>query len=485
MRGRLNADAARRFFTMSRVRLFLLLAVAVLLLVIGLSAWLWDSSTRTHHLTITGGNAALNRHKVAEHLKRHGRELHLAVDIRPTEGTPEAVRRVQAKELDLALVNGLMRFPDASDVRQVATLTYEPVHLLVKRESAKQVADFYAFLNGKSVDVGPQGFETGLLAEAVLKFLGLKAARPGDAVGVQLSRLGIDGLFAKLDELERAPLAEREALRAAFPDAVFHGSTLPSPLAQRLIKLGQYELVPLPFAKAFAQVTVDEEELDRDHIDQIHVEPSVIPAYTYGGTPAAPSADCPTLGSPLIVIVHKDVPDEVVTRILDRIFDGPVERLYHPPALADVAPTYPFHPAALAYRDRDKPIVRSDVSDLVQQLFSVVGPLFGGCLGLYGYYRWRQVLRFLHYFRRLQELDMAAKGFFDPPGIPPADPERVRWIEEELQMLQRKAVEDFCRNYFYGEGVLENFLSLLAETRDVLRRRTAASHFPHDPAPQS
>lgn len=461
----------KKYFRFRRITMIVLLVTGIVLIATGLSAWLWVPRTITYEIQVTGGNAALNRHEVAEYLKRHSSELNLEIEIVPTEGTPEAVRKVQAKELDLALVNGLLRFPKADNVRQVATLTIEPAHLLVKGEEfAKKVADDYANLEGKKVDVGPAGYETAMLAGAVLKFLRLKIAQPGEKDGVQLTDFGIDKLFAQLDRLEKAPQDKKAELKATLPDAVFHGSTLPSTLAQQLIRVGDYKLVELPFAKSFAQISVEEEDLDRDHIDQIHAEPAVIPAYSYGGNPPEPKSDCRTLGAPLIVIAHKDVPDEVIARLLPRFYSGPIGRLYNPPDLDDVTPTYPFHSASIAYRDSDQPIVRADVVDLVQQIFSVIAPIAGGFLALYGYYRWRQMLRFLDYFRRLQRLDLIAKGLLKEDNLPPDGPERVRYLEGELEVLQRKAIDDFCQNYFYGEGVLENFLSLLSETRDYLRR---------------
>ncbi|MGF1582502.1 MAG: hypothetical protein ACFCD0_24525 [Gemmataceae bacterium] len=506
----------RQFIENSRIRVIALLVVGLLLIAVGLVAWLYVPTTQTYSIKVTGGNVALNRHKIVAYLERHQSELNLNVSIQPTEGTPEAVRLVQSGELDMAVVNGLLKFPEAENVRQVATITIEAVHLLVKSEYADKVTADYSKLNGLSMDVGPDGFETAFMARSVLKFLRLKPARtvaktevrPGlsrliaqavavqslttttgptatisrtlvagevldfdaSGLGVRLTELGIAGLFAHLDKLENAPAEKVAQLRTKLPDAVIHVSTLPSSLADRLIRVGKYKLVPLRFARAFAQITVDEEDRDRDHIDQIHTESTVIPAYTYGGNPPVPLADCPTLGAPLVLIANKDVPDEVISRLLPRIFEGPVQRLYKPPTLDSVAPTYPLHPASITYRDRDKPIVRADVVDLIQQISSVLAPIVGGLLALWGYYRWRQTLRFLEYFRQLQQLDLIAKGLLAPENIPPVGIERVRYLEGELETLQRKAIEDFCENYFYGDGVFDNFLALLFETRDFLRR---------------
>lgn len=473
----------RRFIKISRLRLLAMLLTGLVLIALGLFAWVGAPGSENYRVRMTGGNAALNRHKVAEYLKRHSTELNLDVEIYPTEGTPEAVRLVEAGEIDLALVNGLFRFPKVDAVRQVATLTRESVHLLVKREFAKQVSANFGNLEGLSVNIGPDNTESALLAKTLLKFLGLKHSQPSGGDEVRLTHFGIDDLLTRLDDIASSTGQETAALRSDLPDAVFHESTVPSELADRLVRVGQYELIPLPFSRAFAQISVDEEDLDRDHIDQIHVHSSVIPAYSYGATPPMPATDCPTLGTPLIVIAHKDVPDEVVARLLPKIYGGSVGRLYQPPSLEELSPTYPLHSASIAFRDRDRPIVRSEVVDLIRQILGGIAPLLGGCLALYGYYRWRQMLRFLEYFRRLQEVDLLAKGMMTSDEIPPPGPERVHYLESELEALQQKAVDDFCRNYFYGEGVLENFLSLLAESRDFLRQTDSPSLSQSDSPP--
>ena len=198
-----------------------------------------------------------------------------------------------------------------------------------------------------------------------------------------------------------------------------------------------------------------------------------------------PEKDCPTIGCPLILIAKANVPDELVSRLLPRVYEGPVKRVYDPPPIREVAATYPWHAASIEYRDRDKPILRADLTDLIQRLFGIIAPLLGGCLALYGYYRWRQTLRFIEYFEQFQALDRRAKGLTRDNVVTPAEAEEARQLEAELTKLQEQAVSDFCRNYFYGDGVFENFIQLLAETRNFLRAssrsRDQSSRSPAEP----
>lgn len=459
-----------QFITSSRHRQIAILVIGLVLILIGLFAWLWSPTHKTYLVRISGGHAGLNRHKVAQYLKRHSSELNLDVKVIPAQvNTPEAVRMIQSGDIDLALVNGLFRFPDADNIRQVATITYEAVHLLVKEEYAEQVSADYGNLKGLSFNIGPEGSETALLSQVMLTFLGLDTADSADG-SVRLKTLTIDELLAQVNSWKRGSEEHRGGRRAELPDAMFHESILPSTFAEQLVRKGRYQVVPLRFAEAFSQISVEEEDLDKDHIDQIHIESRMIPAYTYGVSPPVPHQECATLGTPLILIAHKDVPDEVLLRLLPRIYSGPVERLYQPPKLSEFAPTFPLHSAAVHFRDRDKPVVWSDVVDTIQQVAGGLAPMFGGMLALFGYYRWRQVLRFLEFYRRLQELDLMVKGTLTTAELPPQGPARVEYLENELDDLQQRAIDSFCRNYFYGEGVLENFLSAMSETRDVLRR---------------
>src|SRR5262249_4726741 len=125
---------------------------------------------------------------------------------------------------------------DRPNVRQVAVLPIEPLHLLVKKELADQVAARLTALEGKTVDVGDVGTGTHTLAVAVLHFAGL-APQTGGKAGYIPRQLSWEQLCAM-------PTAD-------MPDAVFMVSSLPSRRVRRLVDLHGYRLVPLPFGEAF------------------------------------------------------------------------------------------------------------------------------------------------------------------------------------------------------------------------------------------
>jgi hypothetical protein len=242
-----------------------------------------------------------------------------------------------------------------------------------------------------------------------------------------------------------------------------------------LVAVADYRLVALPFTKALTLIDVEEEEEDTDQIDQTHLQTIPIPEFTYGVSPAVPAQPCPTVGIPLVLVAHKDVPDEAVTRILSLIYSQTVQNIHQIPKLNEVAPLYPFHPATIKYRDRDKPILRSELIEIAGRFAAVSGSLLGGLLALYGYYRWRRLQLFRAHFQTLIGLENVIKGTAVDQQAPERMEERVPYLNQCLDQPQREAITDYCKNRFYGDGVLENLLAAITDVRLALRERFANS----------
>ena len=156
-----------------------------------------------------------------------------------THGSEEALDQLDSGGCDLAFVQGGLKPRGRDDVRQVAALHVEPLHLLVKPELEKAVAASLLKLNGRRINLGEAGSGTYCLASAALAFVGLD---PGQYVAEDRS-------YAEL---------MNEADPAALPDAIFTVSTLPSRVARHLSLRHGYRLVGLPFAEAFALSTLGE-----------------------------------------------------------------------------------------------------------------------------------------------------------------------------------------------------------------------------------
>src|SRR5262249_21008062 len=144
--------------------------VALGLTAIGLAVFfaLHDPRERPVHLRLTAGQEEGTRHRIAQELRREAARRGLFIDVRPMAGSSDALRAVEAGQVDAALVQGGLEMRDSPVLRQVATLHVEPLHLLVKEEIHRAVARSLAGLRGKVVNLGEPGSGSRLLATDVL-----------------------------------------------------------------------------------------------------------------------------------------------------------------------------------------------------------------------------------------------------------------------------------------------------------------------------
>src|SRR5262249_5667931 len=149
----------------------------------------------------------------------------------------QALDWVNERQVDLALVQGGLSSAGRANVRQVATLQIEPMHLMVKKELVADVSPRLAALRGKTADLQQVGSGTHSLATAILQFVGLQPADGDLARGYIPLSLDRARLFLETDT-------------SHLPDAIFLVSTLPSSETRYLVTKHGYRLVPLPFAEA-------------------------------------------------------------------------------------------------------------------------------------------------------------------------------------------------------------------------------------------
>src|SRR5262245_11163423 len=157
---------------------------AVGLAAVGIGAHLFfhTPQPRRHHLTMTAGPTVSTRHHLAESLRAEAAPRGIDLELHGTVGSEESLDMVNSGQLDCALVQGGLSPGDRPNVRQVAVMPIEPLHLLVKKHLADQVTGRLAALEGRSVDIGEGGTGTHTLAVAVLSFAGL-APQTGEKRG--------------------------------------------------------------------------------------------------------------------------------------------------------------------------------------------------------------------------------------------------------------------------------------------------------------
>ena len=367
------------------------IAAALGLLVLAIAAVVYFHEPRSvaGELTISAGSRQGLRHQMAERLAGVARRRGLTLRVVATSGSIEALERVNAGSLDIALVQGGLDTTDRPNVRQVASLKIEPLHLLVKSEIEPDADEAHGleFLRGRVVNLSEIGSGTYDLAREVLAFAGLKPSldrSPGDYTA---STLGYAALEAETD-------------RARLPDAVFTVSGLPSPLARDLISRRDYRLVPLRFGEAFA--------LDALHnirqgpssppprgrwflsgVDRVHIYPTEIPPYTYSVSPPVPSQPIATFGTRLLMVAGTRVGAGAIERLLEAGHQSGPGGPTLDPSLLDVPPEYDWHDGAVAFRDRNKPLIIGDAVDFLEKWTSLLGGVLGGMFFLWQWARQR------------------------------------------------------------------------------------------------
>ena len=418
---------------------------------------------KRHRLTLTAGSPLGVRHQIAGRLAAEARGSRIGMTLVPTAGSDEAIDRVEAGAIDLALVQGGMRQRGRSHVRQVATLYVEPMHLLVKGPLRDAVTHGLAGLKGKVVNLGEVGSGTHALALDVLAFAGLRpgpGGTGGDYVAATLS-------YAELEATTRTEI---------LPDAIFLVSTLPSRVARHLVDRHGYRLVPLPFAEALALdgLLWGDGASARDRVDRLHVEEAAIPAFTYGINPGEPAERVRTLGTRLLMVANERVDPGAIGPLIDAVYGSRFAQYARPPlapALLELPMEFPPHRGTVAYLERTKPLIAGDMIDLLEKELSIAAVALGGAFCLLQWakrwYRRRRDRGLEAYLLRAMEIEGRALRL--ESAAAPGLGDLLR-LQAELSGLKVETLRKFADGEVDGEELLTGFLLYVNDARDYLNR---------------
>jgi TRAP-type uncharacterized transport system substrate-binding protein len=372
------ASLRQRLRNPSRARLFAALAAGAFLVLVAVVVRL-VIARQPSSVTVSYGNAEGLPILKLMSLDRDVPGSNLRARAVVTEGSLEMLERVERGELDFAFVQGGFDIDRFRNVRQVAGLTVLPLVLLVKEEiHAAVVADLGA-LRGKSVNLG-SGRRTGTywLSRELLSFAGLA---PGD---YQATHLTIPQLLGEPD-------------RKQLPDAVFIITSPPARLVRHLAIEHRYKIVPLPYGDAFrAHALAEPSETPAEGIvvRKEHVADAVIPAFSYGVSPAIPPQNVATVGSRLLLITHRRTNPATVSRVLEALLASRWASAVQPPvdkSVLQLAPEIAMHPGAVEFRDRDQPLITGESVSFLSNSLQILIPLAGGLLFLRGWFKNRKI----------------------------------------------------------------------------------------------
>jgi TRAP-type uncharacterized transport system substrate-binding protein len=411
-------------------------------------------------LRMTAGSREGTRALLAEAMVEQAKARGIIIRLVETHGSEEALDLLENSGCDLAFVQGGLKPRGRDEVRQVAALHVEPLHLLVKPEFEQAVAGSLLKLKGRRINLGEAGSGTYCLARAALGFAGLDAGR----------YVAEGRSYAELMN-EKDP--------AALPDAIFTVSTLPSRVARHLAVQHGYRLVGLPFAEAFALSTLGESATiargdPAAEVRREHTCDALIPAFTYGVEPSVPPEPTHTLGTRLLLVAKNRVPAEAVGRLLDVIFASRFSQLVYPPLLPELLslpPELEPHAGTTAYLRRNQPLIAGDFVDMAEKWFSMVGVTAGGAVCLWQWLRRRARLRqdrgFEAYIIKVADIERRAA---DQELSAELDLPALLNLRRELVRLKQEALEKFAAGELEGEALMSGFLAHVSDTSSYLTR---------------
>ncbi len=458
-------------------------ALALLIIAVGLIGWgSYVAVARMQPAEITSvrlavGSSITRRFQVGQFLADEAREYGLEMDVVPGGGIQESLRKAALGELDLGFAPAGLYAPGGGSLCLLAGLDVEPLHILVRREVADAASSLQDAIRGRRVSLGAPDTVDRLVASDVLGFLRLSAkdrAGRGDYYDVSVDK---DILVRLADQFQTATQSQRAELLRRCPDVVMFVGELPSTVAQRLFDTGQYTLLPFPYTEHYLSSQLQRPDYSRLGVDRLGIQGVEIPAAMYVGSSPIPATGCATIGLRMLLVGRRDLPDKTIRQIMRSVFETDFATRIHPQSPREVSTILPIHAAAIAYLDRNKPLVTGSLFEEIGDLLTIFGAFSAGALSLYGYLRRRRIRRPGEYLEEIRRIDALAMGQpLDGEASPSAD-ELPGYLQTRLVKLKQQLIQDYCNNRVQGDAVLMNILSMLADSRSHLGRSASAPGF--------
>ncbi|NQE34187.1 TAXI family TRAP transporter solute-binding subunit [Microcoleus asticus] len=323
---------------------FLLPVVILSVVLIGAFGWeLHQDKQRVYELTLATGTKKGIYYPFGQAIAEvvFQQNPRLRIQIVETQGAEENMQRLQANQVQLAIVqNDTAAVPSA---RVIASLFKEVFHLIVSEKSGiKSFSD----LRGKHIALMVKGSDSYSFFWFVSQHYGLKNT-----------------------DFESTPCSWNEATKLfanGEVDAIFMMLPPGSYLVSNLLQKTQGKLVAIDQGAAMK-------------IKLPYLEADLIPKGTYKAEPAVPDADLPSIGVQASLLVREDV-DPVIVKEITRILFEHRRNLVAANSLAATIGqpggsgglTLPIHEGAQAYYDREKPDFLATNSELIGLFLSLI-----------------------------------------------------------------------------------------------------------------
>jgi hypothetical protein len=287
--------------------------------------------------------------------------------------------------------------------------------------------------------------------------------------------------MSKCQAILRANGAEKDRLIAELPDCLLVLGFMPSQVAQLIIEAADYQIVPIPATRAFLSDNLQDSHAKTTVLQREYLERTVIPMNSYFTTRGYPAEDCETFGSRLLVVANKHVAARAVQRLMTTLFEGQLAHRLQSKSPREVATPYAIHPAALAYLDRDKPLlVINKAMEWFSKGLSIFGAFSAGALSLYSLLRRKSARTPAQYFAAIRKLESTGLTGGMDSGTTTSSNELASELDSRLLKLRQDLIEDICEGRIKGDQVVANILTLLKDARRNLPKLEAVTVGPDD-----
>lgn len=378
---------------------------------------------------ISAGSLKGKRSKIASVIVKEGHKNGLNLELIGSTGSVDAAKKLSKGELDFALIQG--GISTFTNIMQLASLSNEPLHILVKPELAGQSI---TALKGKMLNLSTTGSGTNQISTELLKFAGVYE---GDYIPSRFS-------YSKINSLpENYPLD-------SLPDAFFSVSSLKSSQAEILVNMFGYKLMGVDFVEAFA-------------LQKFAVHEFVIPRYTYGVSSMVPDKDLPTVGTQLLLLCNNSVSNEAAEKMLQTIYGSEFGRQTKFENLEQASLEgileYPAHDAFLRHVSRKDPLFTSEMYLYVRRYWLFAGSIFVVVLVLSRWYVNNRRQGFGPFLKKLRGIDQT---FFMNEN------KDRRFYEElllQLNVAKTEALERYSSGEIEGTGAFAGFMQYYLDLR--------------------
>jgi TRAP-type uncharacterized transport system substrate-binding protein len=420
---------------------------------------------------MSGGEACPLRSEMARSICSETRNA--GIQLEPVKNTTsEAVcAAVNRGDLDLGLVLGGFPKNVNPNVRQVATFGVEPLHLLVRPELAQGRGMSLDALRGRVVSLGEQGSNGAILAESLMRFAGMAPTTADKQGDYRAAHLKDRELYAALRTVASASPDSRAAFASVLPDAVFLVENMPAPLVDKLVSVGRYQFMPLPYATALHLDSRRNHSGWGEQLDSSRLERVTIPACAYGINPPSPPTDCETFGLRLLLVANKNVPSTDVYRLL-RVLDGDATKKFRIELeVAEQFEEFPIHPGAKAFANGRKPIVLGEIVEPIGNVLSVGGAAGAGLLAIWGFVRGLRAVHPDVHLRQIDRIERLLRGDEQDESAPLLPGDFVEYLEERLVAIKQAAIEDYATKRLQGDEAFISILTMISDTRHLIAQR--------------